>query len=83
MGLHAEVNHFGREVNIAVEGTLSKIGLAQIEAMIQHFQERGCDRIRFDFRDIVPFYDFKNILPASIAFAQDRPTGNFPHCEHL
>jgi hypothetical protein len=83
VGLHAEVNHFGREVNIAVEGTLSKIGLAQIEAMIQHFQDRGCDRIRFDFRDLVPAHDFKNINSTSFALAPDRPLGEFPLCEHL
>lgn len=45
MGLHAHITQRGDEVEIKISGDLTSHAIAQIQAVIEHFRSRGCDRI--------------------------------------
>lgn len=82
MGLHAQVNQFGREVNIAVEGKIQHAELAQIAAIVQHFQDQGCSTIRFDLSHALASHGKDAPLPKDLSLALQYPApGAFPFCD--
>lgn len=45
MGLHAHITQQGNEVEIRLNGDMTSHSIAQVQAIIEHFRTRGCDRI--------------------------------------
>ena len=81
MGLHAQINHFGSEVNISIQGSIKKTEIAQIEAIIRHFQDQGCNTIRFDLSNTNVTATATETTP-HLSFILDRPAcGSFPACD--
>jgi hypothetical protein len=81
MGLHAQINHFGNEVNIRIQGTIKKTEIAQIEAIIQHFQNQGCRKIRFDLSQTNVSRATAKSFP-QLSFILDRAVcGSVPACD--
>jgi hypothetical protein len=81
MGLHAQINHFGSEVNIAIQGTIKKAEIAQIEAIVRHFQNQGCRTIRFDLSQTDVSSATAKPFP-HLSYILDRPAcGSVPACD--
>jgi hypothetical protein len=81
MGLHARINHLGSEVNIALQGTIKKTEIAQIEAIILHFQNQGCRKIKFDLSQTNVSRATVKSFP-QLSYILDRSAcGSVPACD--
>lgn len=81
MGLHAQINHFGGEVNIAIQGSIKNTEIAQIEAIFRHFQDQGCKTIRFDLSD-TDYSETAIEATSPLSFILDRHAcGSFTACD--
>jgi hypothetical protein len=54
MGLHAQIHQAGREVCIALAGEFRAPEIAQLSAILTHFQGRGCQRFVLDLSHMAP-----------------------------
>lgn len=65
MGLHAAIQQHGPEVIISLDGQLNTAGIRQLDAIVDHFRHRGCQRISLKMGDTN--LDFsENYLPHTL-----------------
>jgi len=53
MGLHLHTKQLHNEAEITVQGELTGLALAQLDAAIEHFRSRGCSVIHLNVEGVV------------------------------
>jgi hypothetical protein len=54
MGLHAQIHQLDREVTISLCGEFRRPEIDQLQAILNHFHNRGCRRFVLDLSQIAP-----------------------------